>query len=253
MGIRFCCHHCQFELHVKDFQKGKRGKCPQCSGKFRIPASDSDFSLAIDEAIDGSDKNDTTEQIPTDRPVETAEAVLALANSAEIKHSAETTENDMAVDPQIHFPPSMPANVQPSSNSLAALRESPNALWHVRPPSGGQYGPASGEIFFQWIVERRVTGESLVWREGWPEWLVAANVFQEYFGPTQTPTSAEKISEKNAHQGSSILAARQLQKKRANKRYTLIIGVLATLAVILVVALVLVVLLAPAGTSQPAL
>ncbi len=45
MGIRFRCHHCQVELHVKDFQAGRRGRCPECGGKFRIPAQDAEFSL----------------------------------------------------------------------------------------------------------------------------------------------------------------------------------------------------------------
>ncbi len=50
MGIRFHCHHCHHELHVKDFQGGKRGRCPECQGKFRIPLSDAELSSEVDEA-----------------------------------------------------------------------------------------------------------------------------------------------------------------------------------------------------------
>ncbi len=31
----------------------------------------------------------------------------------------------------------------------------------------------------QWIVEGRVAADSLVWREGWPQWLPAGTVFAE--------------------------------------------------------------------------
>ncbi|MCA9133129.1 MAG: hypothetical protein KDA45_08235, partial [Planctomycetales bacterium] len=49
MGIRFRCHHCESELHVKDFQAGKRGRCPECKGKFRIPTADAEHSIAVEE------------------------------------------------------------------------------------------------------------------------------------------------------------------------------------------------------------
>ena len=52
MGIHFVCHHCSFALHVKDFQAGKRGKCPQCKGSFRIPDNDASYSTAIEDGPD---------------------------------------------------------------------------------------------------------------------------------------------------------------------------------------------------------
>ncbi|MBX3422049.1 MAG: hypothetical protein KF752_10900 [Pirellulaceae bacterium] len=39
MGIRFQCHRCGHGLHVKDFQAGKRGRCPQCGGSLQIPSA----------------------------------------------------------------------------------------------------------------------------------------------------------------------------------------------------------------------
>ena len=49
MGIRFRCHQCGQELHVKDFQGGKRSKCPECETKFRIPAESADYSIPVDD------------------------------------------------------------------------------------------------------------------------------------------------------------------------------------------------------------
>ena len=57
------------------------------------------------------------------------------------------------------------------------INEAPQAVWYVRPPSGGQFGPASGDIMRTWIAEGRVSADSLVWRQGWDEWQAAGAVF----------------------------------------------------------------------------
>ena len=50
-------------------------------------------------------------------------------------------------------------------------------IWYVRPPSGGQFGPASGDLMRTWLSEGRVSADSLVWREGWRDWQEAGKVF----------------------------------------------------------------------------
>ena len=37
MGIKFRCRECDKKLHVKTFLAGKRGVCPRCGAKIRIP------------------------------------------------------------------------------------------------------------------------------------------------------------------------------------------------------------------------
>lgn len=66
--------------------------------------------------------------------------------------------------------------VGPASNPID---ESPGSSWYVQPPTGGQYGPARGEIMRKWIEEGRVSNDSLVWREGWDDWRLAGSVFSE--------------------------------------------------------------------------
>jgi hypothetical protein len=65
------------------------------------------------------------------------------------------------------------------------IAEAPQCVWYVRPPAGGQYGPAAGDIMRKWMSEGRVSADSLVWREGWPDWRKAAKVF-----PSLAPASA---------------------------------------------------------------
>ena len=45
------------------------------------------------------------------------------------------------------------------------IAEAPDAVWYVRPPTGGQFGPADGTIMRRWLNEGRVSAEALVWRE----------------------------------------------------------------------------------------
>jgi hypothetical protein len=59
------------------------------------------------------------------------------------------------------------------------IAAAPHAVWYVRPASGGQFGPAAGDIMRQWINEGRVAADSLVWQEGWPDWQTAGAVFPQ--------------------------------------------------------------------------
>jgi hypothetical protein len=66
------------------------------------------------------------------------------------------------------------------------IAEKPLATWFVRPPSGGQFGPARGEVMRKWLTEGRVTADSLVWREDWADWQPATEVFPQLGKPAAT-------------------------------------------------------------------
>ncbi|MBI1899934.1 MAG: DUF4339 domain-containing protein [Planctomycetia bacterium] len=71
------------------------------------------------------------------------------------------------------------------------LVDAPSAVWYVRPPSGGQFGPAKSDVMRRWVDEGRVTPDSLVWREGWPDWKQAQTVFPRYSAmPAPVPMGA---------------------------------------------------------------
>ncbi|HUP80589.1 MAG TPA: DUF4339 domain-containing protein, partial [Pirellula sp.] len=56
-----------------------------------------------------------------------------------------------------------------------------DAKWFVRPPSGGQFGPAPSQLLVSWIAESRVTSDSFLWREGLDEWQQASTLLPELF------------------------------------------------------------------------
>jgi hypothetical protein len=62
------------------------------------------------------------------------------------------------------------------STGVPSVGEPSEENWYVRPPSGGQFGPASAEIINQWVSERRIPAESLLWHEGWHDWRPAFEV-----------------------------------------------------------------------------
>ncbi len=84
--------------------------------------------------------------------------------------------------PAVTVVPTEPAAPPLASQSAPAepadpIAEAPEVIWYVRPPSGGQFGPAAGDLMRTWLSEGRVSADSLVWREGWRDWQEAGSVF----------------------------------------------------------------------------
>lgn len=302
MGIRFRCHQCGHELHVKDFQGGKRSRCPECETKFRIPNESAELSIPLESADDNlssSVANDSKVQaasvgragqnagqqvsqqvaprisealssksvgnkVSSKSPQAVGTGAASIVDNASTNpltddHQQELTDEHASADGHAAVQPAEPTSpplVPPTiSAQPQAILEAPGATWYVRPPAGGQYGPAPANVFCGWLTENRVTRDSLVWRDGWPQWLVAGDVFQDYFGPavpqgsvlpattpqvnaapeTEQPAAPEFVAPLSL--SDRALAARKRQRK---KNYMIMIGVLATISIGLVVALVLV-------------
>ncbi len=72
MGIRFQCEHCQHGLNLKSELAGRRGICPKCKGKFRIPtdsvASDAKADSALLDSEASSSVEGLSELLPADTP-----------------------------------------------------------------------------------------------------------------------------------------------------------------------------------------
>jgi len=274
MGIRFSCHMCNQPLHVKDFQAGKRGRCPKCQGSFRVPAKDADFSLAVEESA--------ALAMPaklTPKPTTKARAKPAAASQAPAKvdlsktgqHAAApqtatgktatgiSTDTKPLASPPANEPVAMPASLLPLLD----------ARWFVRPPGGNQYGPATTQMLLDWIAEKRVTADALLWRDGLDTWFSARELIPEPFGgesnaSTKSPqdipppavarptTSSQKpvdaIAVPNVSASSisassvsaTSKAAIAMKKKKQLKQQWMVLGLLATMALCLVIALIVI-------------
>jgi hypothetical protein len=268
MGIRFSCHLCNNPLHVKDYQAGKRGKCPKCQGSFRVPPADADFSLAIDESFSASPATQTSKKKVASPSIQPT-AIQPTATDKPLATKPTTPATPKSPDPASPSLPKAPKHLESPSDELpASLLPYVDARWYVRPPSGGQYGPATTHTLLDWIQQRRVTADSLVWREGLENWGIVRDVIPEPFGglpptngpiaqlpPTQSspitsPAEAKpqpSTSSPNTPPTSLPLptattskAAVTSKKKKQVRQQLWILGLLSVIAIGLVVALVLV-------------
>jgi hypothetical protein len=191
MGIKFRCQTCNKKLHVKAFLAGKKGLCPKCGGKIRIPELDA----ALDGGIAASPAT----------PVHPAAERPVLAES--VPH------RDRAQRSAASEPASGPAGSRASGRAVAAttagdpIDEAPNAVWYVRPPTGGQFGPADAAIMRRWLGEGRVSADALVWREGWSDWKSAGPLFPSLLPtPASVPSSASLLPSDGpvSHRGPAV-------------------------------------------------
>lgn len=159
MGIRFACHVCSKKLNIKQELAGRRGICPACSSRFRIPVSDTELSTPIDA--------------PKPLP---PSAGPALPHSNGIPASSRSDSSGIAAEPENDHGG---VATLPEPEKIDALDTDPTSTWYVRPPNGGQYGPADGDTLRQWVDEGRVAANSLLWREGWPQWREAKEALPE--------------------------------------------------------------------------
>ncbi len=144
MGIRFACPLCARPLNIKSELGGRRGICPKCKGRIQIPREDAPQSLPLSAAGDYAEPSAVQETIMPAR---------GKGRSAPAKATGPPA-------PESQAPPRSPL-------------DDPDVLWYVRPPAGGQYGPASSEVMRSWIDEHRITPSTLLWRQGWSQWRSA--------------------------------------------------------------------------------
>lgn len=249
MGLRFKCHHCGEELNVKNYLAGKRGKCPNCSGSFRIPQEGLETSQDVSVKFPG--------QIATEQHLDAEQyAMVGAEASDQSGNDLQATEVSTSSRAERRTGPvgvSTPkAESRPTESPVAlpkAIAEAPDAAWFVRPPSGGEYGPAIGTLLATWLDEQRVGAAALVWREGWPQWQCASEVFPEKFEkptpPVAPPQASAPASIPSPVTPASRLAASpqtrlQQKKRKSQKQQAMIFAILAVIAIGLVTALIIV-------------
>ncbi|MFN6400284.1 MAG: DUF4339 domain-containing protein [Planctomycetota bacterium] len=271
---------CNQPLHVKDFQAGKRGKCPKCQGSFRVPAKDSDFSLAVEEsaAIPVIGKSTVQSKLkskassvldakmPEKKPL--AKSVSpprpdprsVSTESASVQSTSQIKPKDTLTQKPAEKPTEKPLEAD-ALTMPASLLPLLDVRWFVRPPSGGQYGPATTQMLLDWIGQKRVTADSLLWREGLTTWVSARELVPEPFGgqsssgnavshdirppvpapPTIAPSSTTSVASTNPittlEGAASNKAAIAMKKKKQLKQQWIVLGFLVTIAICLVIAL----------------
>jgi hypothetical protein len=101
----------------------------------------------------------------------------------------------------------------------------------VRPASGGQFGPAAGEIMRRWISEGRVASDSLVWREGWPDWKPAASTFPSLAQGGGANSLAGVAGDPIGLGGSPAGTATTSYRGRSRRSNSMVVAMLVVLAI----------------------
>ncbi|OHB66014.1 MAG: hypothetical protein A2V70_13245 [Planctomycetes bacterium RBG_13_63_9] len=248
MGIRFYCPS-GHKLNVKEYQAGMKGICPVCGTRVQIP-------------VESTRKSSKAERGDAGRRGSASGAAPQTPSTTEGRFSAEV---DVAGDPPVMAAaePSDafaigagPAKVdslglagQPRSGAVDPLAEAGDAVWYVRPASGGQFGPASGEVMRTWIDEGRVSGKCLVWREGWRDWQEASQVFTQ-LGNGWNPSALDQIAA-NEPSARAVGYRRPRLRQRSQTSQAAVIILLIFAVIVLACVFVWVLSRAPeAGTSQ---
>lgn len=249
MGIRFFCHACDRKLHVKSFLAGKRGICPHCGERVRIP-----HETQLDSATPAAPP--TSEPDPDDfLPKE------SLDDAGASPVATSTAPVSVATATPKATPVATPVAKSATAPAHDPIADNPDGVWYVRPPSGGQFGPADGEVMQRWIGEGRVSADSLVWCEGWDDWKKAGPLFPSLGKPTPPePTkvasspavkidtngaaaspSISTAEEKSPAAGSSTASKYTARRKSSKGMGIAIVSILGLLIVALAVILIVIV------------
>lgn len=167
MGIVAFCPS-GHRIKVKDHLAGKKGICPHCGTRFRIPAAG---AVAAAPAPDLA----ATGTLPMGRLVsrnrdEAVGLPRVLACAAAAAPDAEP-DVDVEAEADAGLDRLPPVSLHP------VLGERPDLAWCLAVPGGQPSQPLSPESVQQWLDSGGATGEELVWRSDWTEWVPIGRVF----------------------------------------------------------------------------
>jgi hypothetical protein len=153
MGIVAFCP-AGHRIKVKDHLAGKKGICPTCGGRFRIP-----------EVEHAGPRDRDPDALPV-------AAIVSLdpGLAATLPPALAIAETDCVVEIVGDATDEMPP----------PIADNASASWCVAVP-GGQPSPAmTADTMLAWLASGQVTGNEVVWRSDWSDWRPVAEVFPDH-------------------------------------------------------------------------
>jgi hypothetical protein len=256
--ILFACPKCERPLNVAGKLSGKSGRCPHCQVAIVVPLSSQIAPEEFRQQLDAWRRRqpDATASPKTStRPA----ADLKTRKSGEpltppVVATAPATPDKKLTPPGTPLAAEVPEVTRVDSegrkiaDALSArlenavddpLQDGDAVVWYVRPPSGGQFGPASAALLRQWIQEGRVTGDSCVWRQGWEQWKTAGSIFPE----TSLQITADTLPAGNSDQVTATRTRTAYMKARRTRTMKNIIGLAIGTVIVIMLLIVLVVII----------
>lgn len=173
MGIVAVCPN-GHRVKVKDELAGRKGICPTCAARFRIPR---EAPRAAPEQ-----RHDPAVGVPVARivsldPLVAASLPVAVADeSADVWHDAPdfTPVDDESSGGD------RPAAPEPLPDEVAAptaVDERPDLAWCVAVRGGTPSAPLDAAAMRAWLESGVASADHVVWRQDWPDWRPLADVF----------------------------------------------------------------------------
>lgn len=172
MGIVSFCPQ-GHRVKVKDHLAGKKGVCPTCGARFRIPLASvatpthAAAATTLPEATIVSLDATIAARLPR---------VLLLNREAEPTHGgpqapvsqprAEPVEEEVEL-------------VVEEARRHPTIAERPDLAWCIAVPGGTASEPMQADALQAWLDSGLPTGDELVWRADWAEWRTISGVFPE--------------------------------------------------------------------------
>jgi hypothetical protein len=174
MGIVSFCPQ-GHRIKVKDHLAGKKGVCPICGARFRIPLasvatpSSAPAPATLPEATAVSLDATVAARLPRVLPlVRGAEPARGVPAASETPARGQPVEEEEEVELVVEEPRRHPAIV-----------DRPDLAWCIAVPGGTASEPMPADALQAWLDSGLPTGKELVWRADWAEWRPIAGVFPE--------------------------------------------------------------------------
>jgi hypothetical protein len=175
MGIVTFCPN-GHRINVKNSFAGRKGLCPTCGAKFRVPAPgssspgpESALPMARLLDLDAAVAATLPRVLPLDR-----EAVAAT-----VAHDAgRPATRDLLPPAELVLAPA-PAPTAAWAALHPVLAERPDLQWCIAFPGGEPTEPLPAESMQAWLDAGQAEGTEVVWRSDWPEWRPARDVFPD--------------------------------------------------------------------------
>lgn len=205
MGIRFFCPN-GHSLNVKSELAGKIGFCPKCNVRMVIPM---ESTRAPGEHF-YKDKRSLAKAYPADSSHDN----ISKRNLGNEEQYGEAPVGDIirqVVDS------GRPYRDDRKIDSSETLFNDPKLLWYARTQDGQEYGPATGDVFREWIKQRRIGPLMPVWRQDWECWQEAGKVFPEIKELFERSEAFESENSAFAERGSSEIDKTRHEDDRTNE------------------------------------
>lgn len=170
MGIVSFCPQ-GHRVKVKDNLAGKKGICPSCGARFRIPLASVESSpadaadagaAALPLAAIVSLEAATAERLPRAVPLDLPAAAVADEDDGKAVFAAEESA--------------------PAAGLHPLIAERPDLVWCHAEPGGTASEPLAAAAMQAWLEAGRPKPDALVWRADWAEWRPLAAAFPEHAG-----------------------------------------------------------------------